>query len=214
LTNDWQWNRYQSKAQKLRDYQSLLAQYSDREQEVSAEMATQTIRTNRYLLDAKPVIQSNMDRFRSLSQRFYSDRPCGLSVQNNEGENQLRFNIDARIEADAADGINEVKIFCYDMTLLTQRHNHNVDFLFHDSRLVGDIDVRQRAMIFKIARDITAGGEFQYIATLNQDQIDAMRDQFTADEFKDCIDDAIRLRLTDESPAAKLLGIEVDMHFA
>lgn len=200
-------------AQKLRDYKSLLAQYSDRTQELTAELSKQTISANKYIKDAKTIIDSNMERFRSLSRRLYDDRPSGLTVRNNEGENQLRFDIDAHIEDDASDGINEVKIFCYDMTLLTQRHNHSVDFIFHDSRLFSDIDVRQRSTIFKIASEITAENELQYIATINEDQVTAMQSQFTQADFKKCITDATVLRLTDEDSAARLLGIQVDMHY-
>ncbi len=203
----------EGKAQKLRDYKNLIAQYSDREQELTAELSKQTIRANKYIRDAKPLLDANMERFRSLSQRFYGERPGGLTVKNNEGDNQTRFDIEAHIEDDAADGINEVKIFCYDMTLLTQRHNHSIDFLFHDSRLFSDIDFRQRSTIFKIADEITNESDLQYIATINEDQIKSMESEFTSDEFRRCIKDVTVLRLTDENHAAKLLGIQVDMQF-
>ena len=203
----------EAKAQKLRDYQELLDKYSDRSQELTAVMSRETIRANRYLRDAKPVLDSNMDRFRSLSRQFYGNRPGGLTVKNNEGENQIRFDIDARIEDDAADGINEVKVFCYDWTILTQKHNHFVEYLIHDSRLFSDVDFRQRSTIFKIVNEESTNQGVQYIATLNQDQIDSMREQFSPDEFSDCFEETVVLRLTDESPEAKLLGIEVDMQY-
>lgn len=203
----------EGKAQKLRDYKTLLTQYSNRAQELTAEMSKQTIRTNKYINDAAPLLTSNFERFRSLSQRFYGERPGGLTVKNNEGDNQSRFDIEAHIEDDAADGINEVKIYCYDTTVLTQRHNHNVEFLFHDSRLFSDIDFRQRSTIFKVANEITTDSNLQYIATINEDQIKSMESEFTAAEFKQCFTDATVLRLTDENPAAKLLGIEVDMQY-
>lgn len=206
-------NELQAKAQKLRDYKELLETYSNKAQELKVKLSNETIRASKYVKDAKPLLDSNIERFREFSGRFYGERPGGLTVSNNEGENQIRFDIDARIEDDAADGINEVKIFCFDMTLLTQRHNHSVDFIVHDSRLFGDIDPRQRATIFKLAQEVTTEWNLQYIASVNQDQIDAMRRQFTDDEFKRCIQDAEVLRLTDESAEAKLLGIQVDMQY-
>ena len=36
------------------------------------------------------------------------------------------------------------------MTLLFKGQNHNIDFLFHDSRLFDGIDERQKAELFKI----------------------------------------------------------------
>jgi len=159
------------------------------------------------------LVDGNFDQFRSFSRRFYADKPGGLLVKNNSGENKIRFNVEARIEDDASDGINEVKIFCYDMTLLTRHHNHNIEFLFHDSRLSSNMDPRQRATLFKIAYDYTHDGNAQYIASLNEDQIESMRELFEEDEFKTIISDNIVLELTDDSPKEKLLGIQADMRY-
>lgn len=176
-------------------------------------MSRENIRANRYLRGVKPLLDANRECFRSLSRRFYGDRPGGLTVSNNDGDNQLRFNIEARIESDAADGINEVKVFCYDWTILSQKHNHLVEFLMHDSRLFSDVDIRQRSTIFKIVQECAVEEGFQYIATLNQDQIDSMKDQFSPKEFADCIEGKTVLTLTDEDASAKLLGIQVDMQY-
>lgn len=201
------------KAQKIRDYQDLLQRYSDQAQEITIQLSNETKRANTYLKQAKPVVDENFNRFRSFSKRFYHDKPGGLTVSNNEGDNQIRFNIEAHIQDDAADGINEVKIFCFDMTLLMARHNHNCEFLFHDSRLFSDMDPRQRATLFKIAYECVNKTKTQYIATLNENQINSMRDQFTDEEFRQIFDDNIVLELTDEGPAGKLLGIQVDMQY-
>jgi uncharacterized protein YydD (DUF2326 family) len=203
----------EAKVQKLRDYKGLLETYSNKTQELTAALSRETIKANNYLKDAKPLLDSNLDVFRGFSSKFYGEKPGGLTVSNNEGDNQVRFDIRARIEDDAADGINEVKLFCYDLTVLTQRHGHLIDFRVHDSRLFGGIDKRQRATLFKLANEITSRRGIQYIATINEDLIDAMRDQFTDAEYRDCIERNVVLQLTDESPAAKLLGIQVDMHY-
>jgi len=202
-----------AKAQKLRDYKALLERYSDETQEINIALSNETKRANTYLKEAKNLLDENLERFRSFSRRFYPDKPGGLTVKNNEGDNQIRFDIEARIQDDASDGINEVKIFCFDMTLLMGRHNHNIEFLFHDSRLFSDIDPRQRATLFKIAYECTHKGEVQYIATVNEDQITSMRDQFTDEEFNQIIQNNIVLELTDDSPSSKLLGIQVDMQY-
>jgi len=201
-----------AKAQKIKDYKSLLERYSVEEQNVNIQLSNETIKTNTYLSEANDIIDSNLNCFRSLARRFYPDRPGGLTVRNNEGDNQIRFDVDAKIQDDASDGINEVKIFCFDMTVLLQRHHHAMNFLWHDSRLFSDMDPRQRAVLFKVAHERTLG-KHQYIATMNEDQIQAMKDQFTDEEFKSVITDNIILELNDESPSDKLLGIEVDMDY-
>lgn len=202
-----------SKAQKLRDYKDLLAKYSDQIREISAALVSESEKTSKYLAEAEPLVNTNLLVFRSFSRRFYPDKPGGLTVVNNEGENQLRFDIHARIQDDASDGINEVKIFCFDMTVLSTRHNHNVEFLFHDSRLFSDVDHRQRAILFRIADEQARANDVQYIATVNEDQIVAMKDQFTEEEYKAIFTSNVVLELTDESPSEKLLGVEVDMHY-
>jgi uncharacterized protein YydD (DUF2326 family) len=203
-----------SKAQKIRDYKALLQRYSDETQEIKIKLSNETKKTNKYLNQAKTLLAGNFQRFRSLARRFYPDKPGGLTISNNEGDNQIRFNIEAKIQDDASDGINEVKIFCYDMTLLKGRHNHNVNFVFHDSRLFSDIDHRQRATLFRLAHEQSHDSNTQYIATLNEEQITSIREQFDEDEFQKVILDNVVLELTDEAPSGKLLGIQVDMHYA
>jgi uncharacterized protein YydD (DUF2326 family) len=202
-----------SRAQKIRDYQELIETYREQTREINIALENETRKTATYLKDAKPILDHNLELFRSYSRRFYPEKPGGLIVENNEGDNQVRFNIEARIQDDASDGINEVKIFCFDLTLLTARHNHTIDFVFHDSRLFGDIDPRQRAMLFRIAKEASETAGVQYIATVNQDQLEGIRDQFGPDEFNETIEQFVRLELTDESPSSKLLGIQVDMHY-
>jgi len=153
------------------------------------------------------------DVFKGLSRRLYPDSPAGLTLHNNDGENQVRFDFKVRIENDASDGIDEARIFCYDLTLLTAGFNHHIDFVFHDSRLFSDMDPRQRAEAFRIARDITKQRGCQYIATLNEDQIQGMENYLTVEERRGVIADNIVLTLGDRAAREKLLGVQVDMHY-
>jgi uncharacterized protein YydD (DUF2326 family) len=200
-----------AKAQKIRDYKELLQKYSNEAQAMNIALSNETLKTTAYLTGSHPVLDGNFEMFRSLAKKFYPTKPAGLTVENNEGENQIRFNIGARIQDDASDGINEVKLFCFDMTLLLGRHNHLVEFVFHDSRLFSDIDARQRATLFRVARQLCDARDVQYIAAVNEDQLSPMRDQFSATEYKDLITDRITLELTDDSDTDKLLGVQVDM---
>ncbi len=146
-------------------------------------MGVENARASQYLSEVKDLLDGNMDAFRAYSRRFYTKKPGGLTVQNNIGENKIRFSINAEIEDDDSDGINEVKIFCYDMTFFSRKHNHNIDFLVHDSRLYSNMDPRQRATLFQIGYEYTRNHDAQYIATINQDQIDSVRELLAKDEF-------------------------------
>lgn len=204
------------KAQKLRDYRDLRDKYSNALNETKAALAHENTKATDYLRgEGASVITENMDRFIDLANRFYPGKPSGLTVNNNSGDkNQLRFLIDAKIQDDASDGINEVKIFCFDMTLLLTRHQHNQQFIFHDSRLFSDIDAKMRATLFKVAHEISNAHGLQYIATLNQDQIDGMREFFSDEEYSVIFGNrSVVLNLMDRSPADKLLGIQIDMRY-
>jgi uncharacterized protein YydD (DUF2326 family) len=211
LTNELSY--YKGVADKLEDYKKLIEKYSNSIQRIAAAMSNDTIRANEYLNEIKPLLLNNLSVFRSFSERFYGERPGGLTVKNNEGDNQIRFDINAHIKDDASDGINEVKIFCFDMTVLTLRHNHEVNFIFHDSRLFSNMDPRQAATAFKIAKDVSSNQGTQYIASVNQDQLEKIREYFDDQEYSEFVEDAVVLELTDEGASGKLLGIEVDMQY-
>ena len=200
-------------AQKLHDYRALSSEYGRRMQQTKLRMAEETVKASQYLEDSRTIVDENSERFRTLARRLYPGVPCGLVVRNNEKENELRFDIEAKIHADASDGINECKVFCFDVTLLIARHNHRMNFLVHDSRLFSDMDPRQRAEVFRIAAEYTAHGGLQYIATLNQDLIEGMRSELTEEEFDKLVTQNVVLELTDESAATKLLGIEIDLDY-
>ncbi|MGP8323346.1 MAG: DUF2326 domain-containing protein [Methanosarcinaceae archaeon] len=121
------------------------------------------------------------DHFRSLAKILYPDSVAGLTIECNDGENQLQFNIDAKIESDASDGINNVKIFCYDLTILFKGYNHNIDFVFHDSRLFDGIDGRQKVDMFKTVYQKFTPVNKQYIATVNQNQLDEIKKHMADD---------------------------------
>ena len=211
LTNELSY--YKGVAEKLEDYKKLIEKYSNSIQRIAVAMSNDTIRANEYLNEIKPLLQNNLSVFRSFSERFYGDRPGGLTVKNNDGDNQIRFDINAHIKDDASDGINEVKIFCFDTTVLTLRRNHEVNFIFHDSRLFSNMDPRQAATAFKITKDVTSDQGTQYIASVNQDQLEKIREYFDDQEYREFVEDAVVLELTDEGASGKLLGIEVDMQY-
>ena len=88
-----------------------------------------------------------------------------------------------------------------------------MDFVFHDSRLYANMDVRQRAALFRTAHEVANRLGYQYIATLNPDTISGMDNEFTAEEMYNIIRANTVLELKDDSPVSKLLGIQVDMHY-
>ena len=195
----------------LRKYQELQYEYKTKERQSEKDFIELTEVTEQYLTEIEPDTVVLRDYFRSLAKIFYPDSVAGLTIECNDGENQLQFNIDAKIESDASDGINNVKIFCYDLTILFKGHNHNIDFVFHDSRVFDGTDERQKTDMFKTVYQKFAQANKQYIATVNQNQLDEIKKYMKDDEFEKIITLNTVLNLTDESDSEKLLGIKVDL---
>ncbi len=176
-------------------------------------MQQEVLCANEYLSQIHHQLEEINGVFKALSRRLYPESPAGLSLHNNDRDNQIRFNFEVRIENDASDGINEARIFCYDLTLLAAGHNHHIKFTFHDSRLFSDVDPRQQAEIFRIADQYTRNSGRQYIATLNEDQIAGMMPYLSEQEHLGLIEDNKILELGDRKAEEKLLGIQVDFHY-
>ncbi len=197
--------------QRIRDYLRLLSQYTEEAQKV--EMAQATVETNAQLKAARGHLEQLKGRFREFSRELYGAVPAGLTVKNNDGENQCRYDIEAHIESDAGDGINQGKIFCYDLLLLALRQRHRMGFLFHDSRLFAHMDPRQRVSLFRLADRVCREAGLQYIASLNDDTLEATKGLAGEDTDRLFVD-PIRLELTDAPDGSgKLLGIQIDMKY-
>lgn len=207
-------NVAERQAEKLTEFDVLDKQRKERTQKCKLEMQEENIRASESLEASADHIDGVLDIFRDMALRIWPGKVSGLVIRNNEGQNLIRFDIDARIEADASDGVSETKIFCFDMTVMSLQKNHAMRFLAHDNRLFPNIDPRQRAEVFRIAADYGTKFDFQYIATINQTDLEAMRSEMTDDrEFETLFKQSTVLELTDESAEGKLLGISLDLSY-
>lgn len=200
-----------SEKENLEKYQILQSEYKTKERQTEKDMIELSEITDNYLSEIESSTNAIKEYFRTMAKNFYPQSVVGLTIKTNEGENQLIFDIDPKIESDASDGINNVKIFCYDLSILIEGKNHNIDFVFHDSRLYDGIDERQKTTMFKIINDVFLNGSKQYISTINQNQLQEIRNNLTEEEYKILIEDNTIMTLTDDSDSEKLLGIKVDI---
>ena len=204
-----------TEAQKLRDYRELQTQLSNELAECERRFTDEIMKTNTYLNISQDELNATFSIFERLADEFYPDTPAGISLPNNEGANLLRFDLDVRIENDTSDGINEVRIFCYDLMILIAQKNHDIHFLMHDSRLFSNADIRQRAKMFQIAYEASYECDFQYIATVNPDTIDSVKNEFFSKAEQVVIfEDTVIEELNDlPDNSGKLLGIQVDLQY-
>ncbi len=113
------------------------------------------------------------------------------------------YKFDVEIAGSPSEGISKMKIFCYDLTLISfaRERGLGIDFLIHDSSIFDGVDPRQRAHAIELAAAMATKYGFQYICTLNTDMVPSK--DFSADfDF----DSLVRVRLTDTDPGGSLLG--------
>jgi uncharacterized protein YydD (DUF2326 family) len=200
-----------SERNKLLQFQTMQSDYKAKERQTKIEIFELAKITENYLIEIEEGTKKIRDFFRDLAKKFYPQSASGIIIKANEGENQLAFIIDPRIDSDASDGINNVKLFCYDLTILLEGQNHNINFVFHDSRLFDSIDERQLAVIFRVLQNIFTATEKQYIATINQNQLNNLQRILSVDGYEKIINKNTVLTLTDDTNAEKLLGIKVNI---
>lgn len=202
-----------AKEENILRYDALISKYQKCKIKTEKDILVSTEKTQYYLDDAKEVIKTTNNFFRELAKRFYPTATTGITIKNNDGVNQKRYNIDAKIDFDSSDGIGNIKIFCYDLTILLKGFAHRVNCIFHDSRLLSDTDPRQIAELFRILNENIQSSGKQYNLTLNQNQLDDVKKHLTEMEYQTIIQNNICLELKDELPGDKLLGIQIDMDY-
>ena len=137
--------------------------------------------------------------FNSNSEALYS-APGNLVVDiTNNG-----FSFDVEIMRSRSQGINNMKIFCYDLMIaqLWASGEPSPRVLIHDSTIFDGVDERQMAQSLELAQNKSENSGFQYVCALNSDTLpsDDFSTGFDLDRF-------VRLRLTDASEEGGLLGI-------
>lgn len=203
----------EKKLHSLLQYKKLETDYKLFVEENKKDFTNENIITAKYIEQVDELIKENIILFKYFVEKFYSEKNSGITILNNEGKNATRFDIKAKIQDDAGNAVKEVKIFCYDWTILKGKHNHNIDFLFHDSKITGDMDTRQVKTMFEVANNECKLNDFQYIISLNQSIIDGLKLEMSEDQHKELVLDNIKLTLSDKSPEEKLLGIQVDLDY-
>ena len=86
-------------------------------------------------------------------------------------ETGFKYNVE--INKSGSEGIEKMKIFCFDLMLLhiMSKQNNRLNFLIHDSILYDGVDSRQRALALEHASKVSRANNAQYICTLNSDMV-------------------------------------------
>ena len=140
--------------------------------------------------------------FNAHSQALY-ESPGELIID--VAEYGYRYKVD--IERSGSEGIDKMKILCFDLALLQMQNQtgRGIDFLIHDTILYDSVDARQRALSLERAHRIASALGGQYICTINSDMIPSSD---FADGFN--FDEHVRLTLSDASPSESLFGMRFE----
>ncbi len=194
--------RHLNKVRKLNEITAMVENIKSFNNKLSSVKIDQEVlqqETRRDYDERQEIREKAITLFNSYSEFLYQ-APGKLVLD--VGPTGFKFNIE--IERSGSTGINNMKIFCYDLMLATlwAQRVPSPRVLMHDSNIFDGVDERQRSLALQLAARESNTYNFQYICTLNSDNIPW--NEFASD-FK--IEDFIRLRLTDEGIGSCLLGV-------
>ena len=195
---------------RIQEYQKILKAYKDTELDIKASLISEDKQTEEYLEEQESYLADLRNMYWNYTKKFYPKKRSGLVLKNNSGENMLRYTLEARIEDDSSDGVNEVRMFCFDLLLLACKKS-NMRFIMHDSRLFANMDPRQRETLFRIVHDVCSKNEYQYICSINEDAVLSFKPLMSSEDYSQIITDNIILELNDDAPESKLLGMQIDI---
>jgi uncharacterized protein YydD (DUF2326 family) len=202
-----EYNRLQALQQgadgKLAEVRRRIQQLKDLEEgrsQLKIEFETLRQTTRRDLDDRSSAKEKAISLFNANSEALY-DAPGNLIVE--VGENGYQFEVE--IQRTGATGIENMKVFCYDLTLaqIWTDQAQNPGLLLHDSPMFDGVDERQKAGAWARAKAESERLGFQYICMVNTDDIPD-GDVMAGLDMRDSL--IVRAILTDR-PEGCLLGI-------
>lgn len=171
---------------------------------LKVERATLLERLRREYTEQDAIIQDAVLTFREISSQLYQDDGAG-TLTITPTENGPIF--DPHIPGERSRGVNNMRIFCFDMMLmlLSLRRGRSPGFLIHDSHLFDGVDERQKGTALAVGAAMAKKHGFQYIVTMNTD--DVPREVPSDFHFDDHV---LPVRLTDASEDGGLFGLRFE----
>lgn len=197
--------RFESERERLGEFLDFSHKLQKQMQGIKEKMVQEDREAASYA-ESNPIFEADKN-FSALAELLYPRTPAGIILEANSGDNQLRYNLAVEIEGDDSDGINAARVICFDWGLLFNGANHNCGFLWHDNRLFAHIDPKPRATWFANVLATAATNGKQYIASLNTENYEAMKDYLTDSEWN-LLHDSIAVTLRGDRPENKLLGVQ------
>ncbi len=193
----------------LEKYKAILEGFKKDESNLDLDNARIKADSVEYLINLKENLDSLENKFRVLVKRFYKNHGGSFKITNSKDAKYL-YNIDVHVPRDGSQGVNEVKIFCYDF-LLYQLNPDLLGFIAHDGCIFSEMDPRQKSMIFKVALEYIHDSGLQYFVNIGQASLKEVLDEdetinILSDKEKWKVNNSVILELYDKDPSKWLFG--------
>lgn len=150
--------------------------------------------------DTKPNWSKAVELFDKNTRALY-DEPGSLIIDFSD----LGYKFNIEIDRGRSDGIGNMKIYCYDLTLLQLFVEKGyMDFLIHDSNIFYGVDERQVAFALHHIYEESLKRDIQYICTINYNDIPYKEFKNNFEDFN--IEDFVVRKLKDNDASETTLG--------
>ncbi|MEE08075.1 DUF2326 domain-containing protein [Campylobacter jejuni] len=141
--------------------------------------------------------------FREISSNFYTNNKGYLDIKiNNSFKTERLYDINARIDADKSNGVNNMKVFIYDM-LIYKLNPKLIGFVGHDNLLFDSIDERQIVIALKYVNDNLD----QYICSIHDTKFNEANKYAIENNFN--LEEHVCVKLSEKH---KLFGFDFGKH--
>ena len=191
--------RKEAEAASFRQRFELAEQLENAKNKSDIERQSLTQRLIQNYTEQEECLNEAILAFEKISERLYESAGSMIVGKTPKNGPLLKF----PIQGSRSKGINNMRIFCFDMMLmhLCAMRGIGPGFLVHDSHLFDGVDGRQIVSALKVGAETAEKLGFQYIVTLNED--DAFKE--TTEGF-DARDHTLPVTLTDAREDGGLFG--------
>ncbi len=195
----------------LERYEHILSDFREDKVNLDVEEALVRKKSLTYLNSIHKNLLNTETLFRNLVKEFY-DNEGGVFKLEQAPSAKYLFNIISHIPKEGSQGVNEVKIFCYDV-LLYLLNPDLLGFLAHDGCLFSEMDRRQQSTILKVVINLTKNYNLQYFLNIGDSTLNSIlkeENDILNKTEKDFIKECIVLELSDDDEKNWLFGESFD----
>jgi uncharacterized protein YydD (DUF2326 family) len=180
---------YSNIQNKYKDYEKTEKEWKDLKLEKDKHF--QSLDT--LIFEAKNIIDSFNTTILNIHEYIMDSNEASFDIKTiNRSKNKQILTFDMRIDDDGSHSVNRIKVFIYDLALLFNKFTskRHPQFLIHDNILEVDGDTIEKSLKFLMQKD---NNNFQYILTLNRDELKKIENSQVKQEIKSTIENSYKI---------------------